>query len=146
MKPGYYFRVARLHLRSNARPGQETREELARGRRVAAEVGPAGESAYEKRLASAGGVFDGGDVAVGVLPTARPPASLYSCKKYWPPIGLSRTVRVSLVSRSGVNCTYSRGRRTNWSRPRLGCTVPTVPPSPKYPGQPSLTSLPPLAT
>src|ERR1039458_5579699 len=45
MKPGFHFRVAGLHLLLNARPLQKTSEKLARGRRVAVEVGPAGESA-----------------------------------------------------------------------------------------------------
>ena len=67
MQPRLYRRVAGLHLLPDAGPRQQAGEEFTRSRRVIPVVAPSRESADQQRLAAAGRMLHGGDVAVGVL-------------------------------------------------------------------------------
>ncbi len=147
MKPCFHFRVARLHLLRYTRPGQQLREKLPRRGCVVPKVGRRPEKcrsakSFQPRTYSRRRRCAHWHIAP---PSVRPPA-LYSCKKYWPPICLPLHRQSQLGQQVGRELhVTSRAPRTT-GPVRDSAAPATVPPSPKYPGQPSLTNLPPFAT
>src|SRR4051812_48533807 len=76
MKPRFDFRVARLYLLLNTRPGEQAGEELACCGRVVPVIASGGKSADQQGLAGAGRVLDGRDVPVGVIARRLPSGQL----------------------------------------------------------------------